>query len=171
MLIRVNIPLKILTITHGVPTLYFVPIVGWCISNCDPRNRHLRKESATQGVDIMSLILSHLQQAISETFCQFGNWIQFMEFAPWKCHCISFIINPTGFEMIKCSRLVGEGTVQMDLYRNVINLEMVHWPFGIFTLVGLICRVRKVNWRDTELSIFATLTFMFGAYEPELRTN
>lgn len=59
----------------------------------------------------------------------------------------------------------------MDLYRNVINLEMVHWPFGIFTLVSLICRVRKVNWRDTELSIFATLTFMFGAYEPELRTN
>lgn len=59
----------------------------------------------------------------------------------------------------------------MDSYRNVINLEMVQWAFGIFTLVGLICGVRKVNWRDTELSIFAILTFMFGVYEPELRIN
>jgi hypothetical protein len=59
----------------------------------------------------------------------------------------------------------------MDSYRNVINLEMVQWSLGIFTLVGLICRLRRVNWRDTELCIFATLTFMFGVYEPELRIN
>lgn len=59
----------------------------------------------------------------------------------------------------------------MDLYRNVINLEMVQWLFGIFIFVGLICRLRRVNWRDIEFCIFVILIFMFGVYEFEFRIN
>lgn len=64
-----------------------------------------------------------------------------------------------------------EGKFQMDSYRNVINLEMVQWAFGIFTLVGLICGVRTMGQGDIELCIFATLTFMFVIYEPGLRID
>lgn len=60
-----------------------------------------------------------------------------MESAPWKCHCISFIIKPTGFEMIL--NVPDWGKNPNGFIQNVINLEMVQWAFGIFTLVGLIC--------------------------------